>query len=266
MVPLGLWNDKRLPSFFSGVFFCPVSESKRGKVRITFMFRSPQLVTSCRFPAPWVDSSFVNSEWASQPAMWAVSAGPLSFSLSLSLTRSISSLLPLLSLSLSNCPLSLSPPCPPCGAITAAKAGSPRLPPHVASRSRERLDQPPSGHWCNGSEDERRRGRQILLGTRWNARQQDRKVGAEPERGWRRWKGSVIHVFYGNWKRGWRSRNVGVVLVVLETFSKELFKLFIFCKIDKKVRKKVKVWKILFELLAHALVNIYTPIYLFKEL
>lgn len=62
MVPLGLWNDKRLPSFFSGVFFCPVSESKRGKVRITFMFRSPQLVTSCRFPAPWVDSSFVNSE------------------------------------------------------------------------------------------------------------------------------------------------------------------------------------------------------------
>lgn len=69
MVPLGLWNDMRLPSFFSGVFFWPVSESKRGKVRITFMFLSPQLVTSCRFPAPWVDSSFVNSERASQPAM-----------------------------------------------------------------------------------------------------------------------------------------------------------------------------------------------------
>ncbi|KAG7240656.1 hypothetical protein INR49_026711, partial [Caranx melampygus] len=31
MVPLGLWNDMRLPSFFSGVFFWPVSESKRGK-------------------------------------------------------------------------------------------------------------------------------------------------------------------------------------------------------------------------------------------
>lgn len=96
MVPLGLWNDMRLPSFFSGVFFWPVSESKRGKVRITFMFLSPQLVTSCRFPALWVDSSFVNSERASQDAS-DVSCEPLSLqtTFSLSLFPCFSSSLPI---------------------------------------------------------------------------------------------------------------------------------------------------------------------------
>lgn len=113
MVPLGLWNDMRLPSFFSGVFFCPVSESKRGKVRITFMFPSPQLVTSCRFPAPWVDSSFVNSERASQPASdvscerWTTFS--LSFALSPpSLSFSLCFYPPALALPLSHRPLSLS--------------------------------------------------------------------------------------------------------------------------------------------------------------
>ena len=106
MVPLGLWNDMRLPSFFSGVFFWPVSVSKRGKVRITFMFPSPQLVTSCRFPAPWVDSSFVNSERASQPASNVScerrTTCSLSLSLSLSFSLCIYSLA--LALSLSHCP------------------------------------------------------------------------------------------------------------------------------------------------------------------
>lgn len=119
VVPLGLWNDMRLPSFFSGVFFWPVSESKRGKVRITFMFLSPQPVRSRRFPAPWVDSSFVNSERAGQPAIWAVSAGPL--------PRSLSHSLAVLALSLSSTPSSLSLPLsipsprPQCGAATAAE-------------------------------------------------------------------------------------------------------------------------------------------------
>lgn len=70
----------------------------------------PQLVTSCRFPAPWVDSSFVNSERASQPAMWAVSAGPLSLppSLTPSLFFSLCFYPAVLALPRSHCPLSLS--------------------------------------------------------------------------------------------------------------------------------------------------------------
>lgn len=62
MVPFGLWNDIRLPSFFSGVFFCPVSESKRGKVLIMFMFRSPLSLTQAAELSASTDGSSVNSE------------------------------------------------------------------------------------------------------------------------------------------------------------------------------------------------------------
>lgn len=106
MVPLGLWNDMRLPSFFSGVFFWPVSVSKRGKVRITFMFLSPQLVISCCFPAPWVGSSFVNSERASQPASDVSCKRRTTFSLSLPLSLLFPSLC--VALLLPSCSLSLS--------------------------------------------------------------------------------------------------------------------------------------------------------------
>lgn len=106
MVPLGLWNDMRLPSFFSGVFFWPVSVSKRGKVRITFMFLSPQLVISCCFPAPWVDSSFVNSERASQPASDVSCKRRTTFSLPLPLSLLFPSLC--VALLLPSCSLSLS--------------------------------------------------------------------------------------------------------------------------------------------------------------
>lgn len=158
MVPLGLWKDMRLPSFFSGVFFWPVSESKRGKVRITFMFLSPQLVTSCRFPAPWVDSSFVNSERASQPAIWAVSAGPLPLPLSRSLTHSLRCAH---SLPITPSSLSIPSPRPPCGAATAAKTlRSPRSFCCV-SRQRERAGRPPSGHCHDGDAPEKRRQRGI---------------------------------------------------------------------------------------------------------
>lgn len=130
----------RLPSFFSGVFFCPVSESKRGKVRITFMFLSPQLVTSCRFPAPWVDSSFVNSERASQPASDVSCERRTTFSLSLlplSPSRSASTLLPSLSLYHTVLSLFLLPPRLPCGAVTAAETSSPCLPPRCLSQQTE---------------------------------------------------------------------------------------------------------------------------------
>ena len=109
MDPLGLWNDMRLPSFFSGVFFWPVSESKRGKVRITFMFLSPQLVTSCRFPAPWVDSSFVNSVRASQPASDVSCVRWTNFSLPCSPSLSLCSYPAALALPTSHSP-PLSPP------------------------------------------------------------------------------------------------------------------------------------------------------------
>lgn len=62
MVPFGLWNDIRLPSFFSGVFFWPVSESKRGKVLIMFMFRSPLSLTQAAELSASTDGSSVNSE------------------------------------------------------------------------------------------------------------------------------------------------------------------------------------------------------------
>lgn len=168
MVPLGLWNDMRLPSFFSGVFFCPVSESKRGKVRITFMFPSPQLVTSCRFPAPWVDSSFVNSERASQPASDVSCERWTTFSLSLSLlplspSRFASTLLPSLSLYHTVLSLFLLPPRLPCVAMTAAETSSPCLPPR-AFHSRRRSGRPPSGYCRSGWEPERRRWIQLGRG------------------------------------------------------------------------------------------------------
>lgn len=93
MVPFGLWNDIRLPSFFSGVFFCPVSESKRGKVLIMFMFRSPLSLTQAAELSASTDGSSVNSEC---DRAILVSQRTQHFSLSLSLC------LPLLS------PLSLS--------------------------------------------------------------------------------------------------------------------------------------------------------------
>lgn len=140
VVPLGLWNDMRLPSFFSGVFFWPVSESKRGKVRITFMFLSPQLVTGCCFPALWIDSSFVNSEQASQPTIWAVSAGPLPLSPSLTLTRcacSLSITPSLLALSLSLYSFS-SPTMWSSDSRWNPPPGSPRLAPSFEYSGRER--------------------------------------------------------------------------------------------------------------------------------
>lgn len=72
-----------------------------------------QLVTSCRFPAPWVDSSFVNSERASQPASDVSCERWTTFSLALPLSpsRSASTLLPSLSLYLTV--LFLSPSLPP---------------------------------------------------------------------------------------------------------------------------------------------------------
>ena len=92
MVPLGLWKDMRLPSFLSGVFFWPVSESKRGKVRITFMFLSPPACHKPQIPtALWADSSFVNDERASQPAsvVRAELLPPLALSLSPALSPSL---------------------------------------------------------------------------------------------------------------------------------------------------------------------------------
>lgn len=143
----------RLPSFFSGVFFWPVSESNRGKVRITFMFLSRQLVTSCRFPAPWVDSSFVNSERASQPASNVSCERRTSFSPSLSLLLAL--LLPCCphspSTTLSSLSLSLLPPRPPCRATTAPKTGSTCLSPQTRLTS---IRAPPL--WMQVQEDKRK--------------------------------------------------------------------------------------------------------------
>lgn len=203
MVPLGLWKDMRLPSFFSGVFFWPVSESKRGKVRITFMFLSPQLVTSCRFPAPWVDSSFVNSERASQPAIWAVSAGPLPLALSLPVSLSHTHThSAVLTPSLSHRPLSLflllahraeqrQPPKP-----------SSRLAPSVAYRGRGR-EQADLHQGTATMEVRPRRGDKDESG--------GRKVGARAERGWRRGKSSelrALHWGFVQTEMGCRCRNV----------------------------------------------------------
>lgn len=184
MVPLGLWNDKRLPSFFSGVFFWPVSESKRGKVRITFMFLSPQLVTSCRFPALWVDSSFVNSEQASQPAMWAVSAGALSLSCSASILL-LSLYHTVLSLRCLPLPLS-SPPCPPHNEMTAIERASPCPPSPFGTHDQCGAGWPPSGQpmeICSGCEPERRRRIWIQMGSR---KERGSRVGAKTEGGWKK--------------------------------------------------------------------------------
>lgn len=204
MVPLGLWNDMRLPSFFSGVFFWPVSESKRGKVRITFMFLSPQLVTSCRFPAPWVDSSFVNSERASQPAMWVVSARttfalsispvlalllPSCFS-SLSLYRTVLSFICLPSLSRSLLLL----------ARRAAQwqglkilANSPRC---LSQQKETRLTSIRAPTiWLRAQEEEKEvdsDGKRGVLS--WRQKGKKRKRGAELECWWRGRKGSMLHV------------------------------------------------------------------------
>lgn len=102
MVPLGLWNDMRLPSFFSGVFFWPVSESKRGKVRITFMFLSPPACHKLPFPSP-VGRQLIRQQWASQPASDVSCERRTSFSPSLSLSLPV-----LLALLLPCCPSSAS--------------------------------------------------------------------------------------------------------------------------------------------------------------
>lgn len=57
----------RLPSFFSGVFFWPVSESKRGKVRITFMFPSPPACHKLPFPS-LVGRQLIRQQRAGKPA------------------------------------------------------------------------------------------------------------------------------------------------------------------------------------------------------
>lgn len=84
----------------------------------------PQLVTSCCFPAPWVDSSFVNSERASQPAIRAASERrtPLSLSLSFLLVLAL-----LLSSSLS---IALSSP----RSAFLPPPSSPLLAQHIAGR------------------------------------------------------------------------------------------------------------------------------------
>lgn len=116
MVPLGLWNDMRLPSFFSGVFFWPVSESKRGKVRITFMFLcppgvSPAAVSQPRGSTAHPSAASKRASERGQPAS-DVSCKPpdLFLSFPLSLPPSLSVLLARsASITLSSLSLSLSP-------------------------------------------------------------------------------------------------------------------------------------------------------------
>lgn len=186
MVPLGLWNDMRLPSFFSGVFFWPVSESKRGKVRITFMFLSPPACHKLPFPSP-VGRQLIRQQWASQPASDVSCERRTSFSPSLSLSLPVllalllpccpsSAFITLSSLSLSSSSSSSTP----CGAMTAAVTGSPCPPPPVASHSVERPRWPPSRRCCYRREPERRRGGWLRQGSR---RVLKLEMGGENSRG-----------------------------------------------------------------------------------
>ncbi len=107
IVPFGLWNDIRLPSFFSGVFFWPVSESKRGKVLIMFMFCSPlSLTQAAELFSASIDGSSVNSKC--ERAIPVSQRTQLSLPLTLPL---LSPLSPSLSLPLSTMTADVSSPC-----------------------------------------------------------------------------------------------------------------------------------------------------------